>query len=65
MLLGRAASDRRMELDRQKRDAIEQYKRQELEMQRAQVTSWQSQVATKGLSNRLGCIACAAGMQHL
>ena len=54
-----------MELDRQKRDAIERYKQQELETQRAQVTSWQSEVAAKGLNKRLGCIAWAAGMQHL
>ena len=65
MALVRAATDRRMESDRQKRDAIEQYKQQEMETQRAQVASWQSEVATKGLNKKLGRIACAAGMQYL
>ncbi|KAA6428647.1 MAG: dyslexia susceptibility 1 candidate protein [Trebouxia sp. A1-2] len=46
--LDKAASDRRIDLDRQKRDAIEQQKQQELDAQRAQVASWQTEVDDKG-----------------
>ncbi|DBB00644.1 TPA: hypothetical protein ACH3X3_002324 [Trebouxia sp. C0006] len=46
--LDKAASDRRIDLDRQKRDAVEQQKQQELDAQRAQVTSWQIEVGKEG-----------------
>ena len=44
----RAATDKRIELDRQKRDAIEKLKKAELDAQRNQVTSWQSNLAATG-----------------
>ena len=43
-LLCRVASDRRIDVDKQKRDAIEQHKENELEAHRAEVTSWQNTV---------------------
>ena len=58
MSLSRAASDRRIDLDRQKRDAIEQQKQQELDAQRAQVASWQTEVGNKGVMKRCNCLAC-------
>lgn len=44
----RAVTDKRIELDRQKRDAIEKLKKAELDAQRNQVTSWQSNLAATG-----------------
>ena len=52
----RAATDKRIELDRQKRDAIEALKKAELDAERNQVTSWQSNLAATG---NISCItAC-------
>ena len=60
----RAASNRRIELDRQKRDAIEQQKQQELDAQRAQVTSWQTEVGKEGVMTRHRCLAYTVAECH-
>lgn len=62
--LSRAASNRRIDLDRQKRDAIEQQKQQELDAQRAQVTSWQTEVGKEGVMTRSRCLACTVAECH-
>ena len=54
----RAATDKRIELDRQKRDAIEALKKAELDAARNQVTSWQSDLAATG--NVSSITACCA-----
>ncbi len=64
MALSRAASDRRIDLDRQKRDAIEQQKQQELDAQRAQLTSWQTEVGNEGVMQRYRCLACTVAECH-
>ncbi len=56
----RAASDRRIELDKQKRDAIEQHKQRELDAQRAHLASWQDTVGTHGM---LSCTGCSSPAQ--
>ena len=44
----RAARDKRIEVDKQKREAIEQHKQRELQAQKAEVASWQESVASQG-----------------
>ena len=44
----RAATDKRIELDRQKRDAIEKLKKQELDAEKGQVAAWQSSIIQQG-----------------
>ena len=44
----RAATDKRIELDRQKRDAIEKLKKQELDTEKGQVAAWQSSIVQQG-----------------
>lgn len=49
LLTYRAASDKRIEIDKQKREAIELHKQKELQAQKADVMSWQETVATPGI----------------
>ncbi len=46
------------------RDAIEQQKQQELDAQRAQVTSWQTEVGKEGVMTRYRCLACTVAECH-
>ena len=44
----RAASEKRVDVDKQKREAIELHKQKELQAQKAEVMSWQETVTTPG-----------------
>lgn len=49
LLTYRAVSDKRIEVDRQKREAIELHKQKELQAHKDEVTSWQQTVAAQGM----------------
>ena len=52
-MLLRTASNKRIELDQQKREAIEKHKLRELQAHKAEVASWQNLVASQGTCTQL------------
>ena len=49
LLTHRASSDKKFQIDKQKRDTIELHKQNELLAQKAEVMSWQETVAEPGI----------------
>lgn len=62
-LAGRAATDRRIELDQQKRNEIERLKQAEVEAQRADVSSWQATVGQQGAAKLMSGSAANEAQQ--